>query len=106
MALDGHEVVRIIRSPDDFPQADIPIILMTDDGSVARIAKALLIGAHEILLKPFSPRALEQRLRSILKRPRPMVRSQGRYFPEPRQGSWIDAIPALRASALGSKPRV
>ena len=88
-ALDGFEVVRIIRSYD-FPKPDIPIVLMTDSSSVSRIVEALQIGVHEILLKPFSPLMLEQRLKSILTMPRPMVRSQGRYIPEPRAGACIN----------------
>lgn len=90
LAFDGFGVVRIIRNPEESPKPDLPIILMTDNGSVARITEALQVGAHEIFLKPFSPLALEQRLRSILRQPRPMVRSRGRYIPQPRPGAWVD----------------
>jgi hypothetical protein len=40
---------------------------------------------HEFLLKPTSPKALRDRLLSIVLRPRPMVQI-GKYFvPEPRR---------------------
>ena len=31
--LDGREVMRIVRSPGDFPKANLPIIMLTDLGS-------------------------------------------------------------------------
>lgn len=91
-ALDGFEVVRIVRSPDDFPKPDLPIIMMTEVGSVSRITTALHIGVHEILVKPFAPRTLERQLQSVLMSPRPMVRSEGRYFPAPREGANMDQL--------------
>ena len=81
--LDGCDVIGIIRHLD-FPKPEIPIILMTDNSTVSRITEALEIGVHEILLKPFSPRALEQRLRTVVTVQRPMVRMKGRYVPQAR----------------------
>ena len=91
-ALDGFEVVRIVRSPDDFPKPDLPIIIMTEVGSVSRITTALQIGVNEILVKPFAPRTLERQLQSVLMSPRPMVRSEGRYFPAPQEGANMDQL--------------
>jgi hypothetical protein len=40
---------------------------------------------HEFLLKPTSPKALRDRLVSILMRPRPMVQIGKYYVPQPRR---------------------
>lgn len=82
-SLHGHEVVRKVRVPGEFPKPDLPIIVLTEVGTQSRIVEAFWIGAHDVLLKPFSPKALEQRLRGILLTPRPMIRKDGRYFPAP-----------------------
>ena len=42
------------------------------------------LGVHEFLLKPTSPRALQDRLLSIIVKPRPMVQIGKYYVPEPR----------------------
>jgi hypothetical protein len=43
------------------------------------------LGVHEFLLKPTSPKALRDRLVSILVRPRLMVQIGKYYVPEPRR---------------------
>ena len=47
--------------------------------------EALANGAHEFLLKPTSPKALGERLMSIVVKPRPMVKLGKYYVPEPRR---------------------
>jgi two-component system chemotaxis response regulator CheY len=50
----------------------------------SNVAEAVRLGVHEFLLKPTSPRALQDRLLSILVNPRPMVQIGKFYVPEPR----------------------
>jgi two-component system chemotaxis response regulator CheY len=51
----------------------------------SQVQEALRLGVNEFLLKPTSPKALRDRLLSIVLRPRPMVQI-GKYFvPEPRR---------------------
>ena len=83
--LDGMEVIRIVRSPGVFPRPNLPIIMLTTRAQRSSVVKALRAGAHEILIKPTSPKALRDRLTSIAIKPRPMVKIGDYYVPEPRR---------------------
>ena len=83
--LDGPEVMRVVRSPGIFPKPSLPIIMLTDKGLRSRVAEAIRLGANELLVKPISPKALQQRLLGILLNPRPMVRAGKYYIPMPRR---------------------
>lgn len=83
--LDGREVMRIVRSPGVFPKPNLPIIMMTDIGKRSRVHQAMRLGVHELLVKPISPRTLQQRLIGIILKPRPMVRAGKYYIPLPRR---------------------
>jgi two-component system chemotaxis response regulator CheY len=83
--LDGREVMRIVRSPGDFPKANLPIIMLTDVGLQSRVTTAIRLGVHEFLVKPISPKTLQQRLLGIILNPRPMVRAGKFYIPMPRR---------------------
>ena len=83
--LNGMEVMRIVRSPGVFPRPNLPIIMLTTRAQRADVHEALRAGAHEFLIKPTSPKALRDRLTSIVFKPRPMVRLGNYYVPEPRR---------------------
>jgi two-component system chemotaxis response regulator CheY len=83
--LDGCEVTRIVRSPGDFPKASLPIIMLTDLGLQSRVTEAIRVGVHEVLVKPISPKTLQQRLLGIMLNTRPMVRAGKFYIPMPRR---------------------
>ncbi len=83
--LNGIEVLRIVRSPGVFPRPNLPIIMMTTRAQRAQVNEALEAGANEFLLKPTSPKALCDRLTSIVFKPRPMVKMGKHYVPEPRR---------------------
>jgi len=83
-ALNGFEVIRIVRSPGVFPKAHLPIVMLTARGERSTVRTALKLGVHEFLLKPTSPKALRNRLLSIVVNPRDMVRIDGCYVPAPR----------------------
>ncbi|MGH6768668.1 MAG: response regulator [Xanthobacteraceae bacterium] len=82
--LSGPQVIRIVRSPEVFPKPHLPIIMLTACAQRSQVSEAIQLGVHEFLLKPTSPRALQDRLLSILVQPRPMVRIGKYYVPEPR----------------------
>jgi two-component system, chemotaxis family, chemotaxis protein CheY len=90
--LNGIEVMRIVRSPGVFPRPNLPIIMLTSRGQRSTVMEALRSGAHEFLLKPTSPKALGDRLKSILVKPRQMVTLGKYYVPEPRR---MTAVPEL-----------
>src|SRR3954471_22054741 len=83
--LDGSEVMRIVRAPGVFPKANLPIIMLTDLGLQSRVSSAIRLGVHEFLVKPISPKTLQQRLLGIILNPRPMVRAGEYYIPMPRR---------------------
>src|SRR6187402_2189573 len=49
----------------------LPIIMLTDVGKRSRVTAAVRLGVHEFLVKPVSPKTLQQRLLGILLKPRP-----------------------------------
>jgi CheY-like chemotaxis protein len=83
--LSGPQVIRIVRSPNVFPKPHLPIIMLTASAQRAHVVEALRLGVHEFLLKPTSPKALRDRLLSILVKPRAMVQIGKHFVPEPRR---------------------
>ena len=83
--LDGPQLIRIIRSPGVFPSPNLPIIMLTGYAERWRVTEALRLGVNEFLIKPISPKALLDRILSILVKPRPMVKFGKYYGPEPRK---------------------
>lgn len=83
--LSGSQVVRTVRSPGVFPKPNLPIIMLTAHGQRARVTAAMQLGINEFLVKPVSPKVLQDRLLSILMNPRPMVQVGQHYVPQPRK---------------------
>ena len=83
--LDGREVMRIVRVPGVYPKANLPVIMLTDVGLQSRVTTAMRLGVHEFLVKPISPKTLQQRLLGLILNPRPMVRAGTFYIPMPRR---------------------
>ena len=83
--LTGAQVMRIVRSPGVFPKPNLPIIMLSAHGQRARVTAAMRLGINEFLVKPISPKALQDRLLSILVKPRPMVKIGKFYVPQPRR---------------------
>ncbi len=98
--LDGQEVMRIVRSPDAFPRPNLPIIMLTDLGLRSRVHAAVQLGIHEFLVKPISPKTLQQRLLGILLAPRPMLRAGKFYIPLPRRRADLGDVLAAAAEDL------
>jgi two-component system, chemotaxis family, chemotaxis protein CheY len=83
--LNGLEVMRIVRSPGVFPRPNLPIIMLTSRAYRSSIVQAMRAGVNEFLVKPTSPKALRDRLTSILIKPRPMMKLGKHYVPKPRR---------------------
>jgi DNA-binding response OmpR family regulator len=71
-SVDGLTLLRQLRE-----QSDVPVILLTARGGEADRVLGLELGADDYVPKPFSPRELAARVRSVLRRSTP---------PEPEQG--------------------
>ncbi|MFO7927554.1 response regulator [Natronomonas sp.] len=64
--LDGFEVCKLIRK--DPKTEHIPIIMLTAKGEEADIVTGLELGADDYITKPFSPRILLARVKTVLRR--------------------------------------
>ena len=83
--LSGPQIMHIVRSPGVFARPGLPVIMLTDCALRSQVYAAMRLGVNEFLIKPTSPKALRDRLVSILVKPRPMVQIGKYYVPEPRQ---------------------
>ena len=68
--LDGFAVTERIRA-----QSEVPIILLTSLSDVGDRVTGLRLGADDYILKPFSPKELELRIRCVMRRSSPSLRS-------------------------------
>ncbi|MBF0467909.1 MAG: response regulator transcription factor [Desulfamplus sp.] len=64
--IDGLEVTRQIKNTPQLPE--IPVIMLTAKGEEADVVTGLELGADDYISKPFSPRILLARVRTILRR--------------------------------------
>ena len=67
----GIEVCRQLRAKPDTRM--LPIILLTARGEEADRVRGLDTGADDYIVKPFSPRELEARLKAVLRRSQPAL---------------------------------
>src|SRR2546423_1001500 len=71
--MDGIALCRWIRS-----QGDLPVIMLTARGEEADRIVGLELGADDYVTKPFSPRELAARVRTVLRRSAPAAATVGR----------------------------
>ena len=64
--MSGYDVCRKIR--DDKKVRDIPIIMLTAKGEESDIITGLDSGADDYITKPFSPKVLIARIKTVLRR--------------------------------------
>lgn len=73
--VDGFSITRRLRSPSDDnllrADGDIPIILLTARGNEVDRVAGLELGADDYVTKPFSPRELVARVKTVLRRSSP-----------------------------------
>ena len=61
--LDGNEVCRRVRA-----ERDVPIIMLTARSTEDDVLAGLTLGADDYVTKPFSPRELVARVKTVLRR--------------------------------------
>jgi two-component system response regulator CpxR len=71
----GLEVLRRVRR-----ESQVPVIMLTARRATSTRVLGLEIGADDYLAKPFDPRELLARVRSVLRRVRPGARSEASPF--------------------------
>ena len=88
--LDGFGVLERLRAV-----SDVPIILLTALGEVHERVTGLQLGADDYMVKPFSPKELEARIRCLLRRSRGSG-SQGRSSTSSGQQGQVITMGELR----------
>lgn len=84
--LNGLEITKYVRLNKASHDRYLPVILTTTRPSMSLIMKARNIGVTELLAKPMTMRAVEQRVRAVVERPRPFVRCPNYFGPDRRRG--------------------
>ena len=64
--MDGLQVCRRLKAEP--ATASIPLIMVTAKGEETDIVAGLELGAHDYIVKPFSPRVLISRIRAVMRR--------------------------------------
>ncbi|MCW7752469.1 response regulator transcription factor [Desulfobotulus sp. H1] len=86
--LDGLEVTRRVRR--QARGGSLPIVMLTAKGEEADVVTGLELGADDYVAKPFSPRILLARIRSVLRRQQvPWVDQQGEAEPPLEMGGLV-----------------
>jgi DNA-binding response OmpR family regulator len=93
--LDGHELLRMLRSV-----SDVPVVVATARDDEAQIVRALDGGADDYVIKPFSAAQLDARVRAVLRRTRAGTDAGP---PEVVVGE-LRVDPAAREATLGGVP--
>ena len=75
--MDGLDVCRSVKN--DSHTSHIPIIMLTAKGEETDIVTGLELGADDYITKPFSPRVLIARIKSVLRRGREIDKAQVYY---------------------------
>jgi two-component system, OmpR family, alkaline phosphatase synthesis response regulator PhoP len=68
---DGFDVCRAVRA-----RSSVPIVMLTARDEEADRVAGLEVGADDYVTKPFSPRELAARVKAVLRRTEPSVRSE------------------------------
>lgn len=87
--MNGIGIVRQLRDPAHSPMPYLPVIVCSAHANLRRVVDARNAGANEFLAKPFSPKAVSQRLHEVLERPRPFVELD-HYFGPCRRRHFAD----------------
>lgn len=69
--IDGLDVARVLRT-----QSNVPIIMLTARSTEEDVLIGLGVGADDYITKPFSPRELVARVRTVLRRVTPEEREE------------------------------
>ena len=82
--LNVRDVLRMVRTSSAIPNSNLPVIVVSSSGQSADVHDAIKLGAQQFMIRPISPKMLEQRLRSIVKAAL-KARSYDIEVPRPRE---------------------
>lgn len=94
--MDGLTFIRSVRDPKKSADPFVPVILCSAYTQRDLIERARDLGVTEIMTKPITVKAIEEKVRMVIEAPRPFVDS-GQYFgPDRRRRAGADAPPEDR----------
>lgn len=82
---DGLDLIRRVRTAKDSPNVYLPIIVVSAHTTERHVEAARDAGAHEVVAKPVTARAVLERLKLTAASPRPFVRSDDFFGPDRRR---------------------
>lgn len=94
--MDGLEFVTFIRTSDESPDPQLPIIMLTNNISTHHVIDARNAGVDEFLAQPITRRALHTRLLALVENPTLFVQSDDYRGPDRRRS---------RRSFVGTRQR-
>jgi two-component system alkaline phosphatase synthesis response regulator PhoP len=101
--IDGHRLCSILKNPEN--KVEIPILIISARGDEADVIEGFNRGGDDYVQKPFSPRVLEARVRSLLRRfylePHDDLRvlQSGPFYIDPRRFDCsVDQVPVSLTS--------
>ena len=83
--LNVRDVLRMVRTSSAIPNSNLPVIVVSSSGQSADVHDAIKLGAQQFMIRPISPKMLEQRLRSIVQAALRAARSYNIEAPRPRE---------------------
>ena len=83
--LDGVEFTRLVRNSPDSADPNLPIIMMTGHSERSRVTEARDAGVNEFVAKPITAKAVFDRIKAVVLRPRPFVKTEGYFGPDRRR---------------------
>jgi len=84
--IDGVSLTKSIRESWPDPVAFTPVFVLSGFTDREHVIRARDAGAHEVLTKPISARALYERICALIEHPRDFVRNDGYFGPDRRTG--------------------
>jgi CheY-like chemotaxis protein len=99
-SVNGAMVLRWIRQSPESPDRFQPVIMMSAVAETATVAEARDCGVYEFLAKPFSVKAVTDKLIEVIDNPRPFMHTKDYFGPDRRrQNRQIDITERRTATA-------
>ncbi|WP_339870488.1 response regulator [uncultured Brevundimonas sp.] len=83
--IDGVEFTRLVRNNTTDLDTFLPIIMMTGHSARQKVMAARDAGVTEFVTKPFTAKALLDRVHAVIHNPRPFIRTGGYFGPDRRR---------------------
>jgi len=97
--IDGVEFTRLVRNNTGDLDTFLPIIMMTGHSARQKVMAARDAGVTEFVTKPFTAKALLDRIHAVIHNPRPFIRTENYFGPDRRRKQLPGYVGPLRRKA-------